>query len=142
MKTVLQLFLFFALYVGSISAQQDSPAITVDSIVLPEDKPFTYVEKMPFFPGGQAAMYNYIYSNMQYPPEAKQNNMGGQVVTQFVVSAEGKITKAKIVRSIGYGCDEEALRLVNSMPSWIPGDYNGRPVPVTFTLPIKFALNK
>jgi protein TonB len=140
MLTALRFYLFFTLLQGSIFAQQDSSAFTFDTVEVPDEEAFTYVEKMPSFPGGQEEMYKYIYSNMQYPAAAKQNKIGGQVITQFVVSAEGEITKAKIVRSIGYGCDEEALRLVNSMPRWTPGDHNGRPVPVTYTLPIKFVL--
>lgn len=105
-----------------------------------EAEPFMYVEQMPSFPGGQEAMYMYIYQELEYPAEAKENGISGQVIIQFVVSKEGEIQKAKVVRGIGGGCNEEALRIVNSMPKWNPAMHNGRTVAVTFTLPIKFSL--
>jgi len=102
--------------------------------------PYTYVESMPKFADGQEAMYQFIYSNLKYPELAKKNEISGQVIVQFVVSKEGEIKNAKVVRGLGSGCDEEALRLINSMPRWKPGMHNGSPVPVTFTLPIRFVL--
>ena len=105
-----------------------------------EAEPFMYVEQMPSFPGGQEAMYMYIYQELEYPAEAKENGISGQVIIQFVVSKEGEIQNAKVVRGIAGGCNEEALRIVNSMPKWNPAMHNGRTVPVTFTLPIKFVL--
>ena len=105
-----------------------------------EEEPFAYVEQMPTFPDGQEAMYKYIYEKIKYPAIARENGIAGQVIVQFVVSKEGDIQKAKVVRGIGGGCNEEALRVVNGMPRWKPGKHNGRAVPVTFTLPIKFVL--
>lgn len=105
-----------------------------------EEEPFTYVEQMPTFPDGTEAMYKYIYDKIKYPAIARENGISGQVIVQFVVSKEGDIQKAKVVRGIGGGCNEEALRVVNGMPKWKPGKHNGRAVPVTFTLPIKFVL--
>jgi protein TonB len=77
---------------------------------------------------------------MRYPSIAKDNRIEGNVIVQFVVSKEGDIINAKIVRSLGGGIDQEALRVVKSMPRWNPGKHNGKAVPVTFTLPIKFTL--
>lgn len=105
-----------------------------------EEKPFTYVEQMPSFPDGNEAMYKYIYDRIKYPTIARENQIQGQVIVQFVVSKTGEIQDAKVVRGIGGGCNEEALRVVNGMPKWNPGKHNGRAVPVTFTLPIKFVL--
>jgi protein TonB len=105
-----------------------------------EEEPFTYVEQMPTFPDGTEAMYKYIYEKIKYPAIARENGISGQVIVQFVVSKEGDIQKAKVMRGIGGGCNEEALRVVNGMPRWKPGKHNGRAVPVTFTLPIKFVL--
>lgn len=105
-----------------------------------EEEPFAYVEQMPTFPDGTQAMYKYINEMMMYPANAKENGISGLVIVQFVVSKEGDIQKAKVVRGIGGGCNEEALRIVNSMPRWNPGKHNGRFVPVTYTLPIKFVL--
>ncbi|MEP6793651.1 MAG: energy transducer TonB [Saprospiraceae bacterium] len=108
-----------------------------------EEKPFTYVEKMPSFPGGTDSMYIYLYRNIHYPADARKYKITGQVITQFTVSPEGEIQDIKIVRGIGYGCNEEAERIIASMNDghkWIPGLHNGKPVPVTFTLPIKFTM--
>jgi protein TonB len=105
-----------------------------------EEQPFSYVEQMPSFPDGTEAMYKYIYEKIKYPAIARENGISGQVIVQFVVSKEGEIQKAKVVRGIGGGCNEEALRVVAGMPRWKPGKHNGRAVPVTFTLPIKFVL--
>jgi len=105
-----------------------------------EGEPFAYVEQMPTFPDGQEAMYTYIYQELEYPSVARESGISGQVIVQFVVSKEGEIQKAKVVRGIGGGCNEEALRIVNSMPIWNPAMHNGRTVAVSFTLPIKFSL--
>lgn len=105
-----------------------------------EAEPFMYVEQMPTFPGGTEAMYLYVYKDLEYPTVARESGIAGTVIVQFVVSKEGEIQKAKVVRGIGGGCNEEALRIVNSMPRWNPAMHNGRTVPVTFTLPIKFSL--
>ena len=103
-----------------------------------EEQPFSYVEQMPTFPEGHAAMYKFIADNITYPEIAKQEGISGQVIVQFVILSDGTLSKAKVVRGIGGGCNEEALRVVNAMPKWNPGKHNGRPVPVSFTLPIKF----
>ncbi len=102
------------------------------------EEPFAYVEQMPSFPEGTEAMYKFIYDNLTYPELAKQNGISGQVILQFVIASDGTLTRAKVVRGIGGGCNEEALRVINAMPKWNPGKHNGRAVPVTFTLPIKF----
>ena len=130
-------FLILFLFLVSTSAYQHAEAQS--------EVPFTNVEKMPEFPGGLIEMYKYVYSNQKYPIEAKAQGITGQVLVQFVVQANGEITDAKVVRGIGYGCDEEAKRVVLSMNEkhrWIPGSHNGRAVPVTFTLPFKFHLEK
>jgi protein TonB len=105
-----------------------------------EEEPFAYVEQMPTFPDGNEAMYKYIYDKIKYPAIARENGISGQVIVQFVVAKDGEIKNARVVRGIGGGCNEEALRVVNGMPKWKPGMHNGRAVPVTFTLPIKFVL--
>jgi protein TonB len=126
-----------------VDASLAEPGETFAPPVLEEPKeeaPFAYVEQMPTFPDGTEAMYKYIYDKIKYPAIARENGIQGQVIVQFVVSKEGDIQNAKIARGIGGGCNEEALRVVNGMPRWKPGKHNGRAVPVTFTLPIKFVL--
>ncbi len=119
-------------------AEPEAPAAVAEEPV--SEEPFTYVEQMPTFPDGTEAMYKYIYQQIKYPAIARENGISGQVIVQFVVSKDGDIQKAKVVRGIGGGCNEEALRVVNGMPKWKAGKHNGRAVPVTFTLPIKFVL--
>jgi protein TonB len=120
---------------------------------------FRVVEEMPRFPGcedlqdmaskracAEKKLIDYIYSNIQYPRVARENNVEGTVVIQFVVSPEGKIQDAVIVRDVGGGCGQEALRVVNSMKdmqeSWIPGKQRGRAVPVLLNLPVRFKLEQ
>lgn len=105
-----------------------------------EGKVFTIVEEMPTFPGGEEKMLEYIARNIKYPPVARENNITGRVYVSFVVDKDGKIKEAKILRGIGGGCDEEALRVVKSMPDWKAGRQNGRSVQVQFNLPVNFTL--
>lgn len=99
-----------------------------------------YAQKLPRFPGGEAAMYAYIQENLKYPPVAAENGISGIVVLQFVVDKDGNITDAEIVRDIGGGCGEEALRVLKSMPTWEPGEHGGKRVNVKYTLPVRFEL--
>lgn len=103
-------------------------------------KPFTVVEQMPEFPGGDQNMMKFLHDNTRYPQMAKESGIAGTVYVTFVVNKNGQISDVKVLRGIGGGCDEEALRVVRSMPSWIPGRQNGKSVPVQFNLPIKFIL--
>ena len=101
---------------------------------------FTIVEEMPSFPGGEVKLFEFLQRNIKYPPVARENGIQGRVYVNFVVDKEGKIKDAKIVRGIGGGCDEEALRVVRAMPDWKIGKQNGRPVSVLYNLPINFTL--
>ena len=87
-------------------------------------------------------MLDFIYSNLKYPAIARENSVEGTVVVQFVVEKDGSISDARILRDIGASCGQEALRLVNSMPTWIPGKQRGRPVNVQFNLPVRFKLER
>jgi len=127
------LFLFIVLCFTSIIVSGQKSSTVVDSLK----------EILPKFPGEEDAIYRYVYNNLHYPYEAKRRNITGNVVVQFVVGIEGEVRDIKVIRSLGYGCDEEAIRIVESMNDgykWTPGSHHGHPVPVTFTLPIKFAL--
>jgi protein TonB len=105
-----------------------------------EGKVFTYVEEMPAFPGGEGAMYDYLRSKIKYPPMARENNITGKVYINFVVDKDGQIKDVKVLRGIGFGCDEEAVRVIKAMPSWKPGKQNGRSVSVSYNMPINFTL--
>lgn len=102
----------------------------------------TFAEQMPEFPGGNEEMYKFLSKNIQYPQVARENGQDGKVVLTFVVGTDGKISSIEQVgRRLGWGLDEEAVRVVKSMPPWIPGKQNGKTVTVKFTLPIRFQLN-
>ncbi len=101
---------------------------------------FTIVEEQPSFPGGEAALMEYLGKNISYPPMAKESGIQGTVFVTFVVEPNGSVTNVKILRGIGGGCDEEAVRVVKNMPTWKPGKQRGKPVRVQFNLPIKFVL--
>jgi protein TonB len=98
-------------------------------------------EVMPEFPGGKEAMYAYISENLHYPKMALESGVEGKVVITFVVMADGSIQMSNVERGIGYGCDDEALRVVKEMPTWEPGRQNGRKVPVRMVLPVVFQTN-
>lgn len=103
----------------------------------PPPQIFTYVEQMPEFNGN---VQEYLGNKLRYPDQAREAGIEGRVIVKFVVNEDGDISDANVVRGIGGGCDEEALRVVKSMPKWKPGKQNGRPVKVYFTLPISFKL--
>ena len=114
-----------------------------DEIVVEEKKEeqvFNAVEQMPQFPGGDAELMKYISSNIKYPTMAMENNIQGRVVVQFVVTKTGKIGEVKVVRSKDPDLDKEAVRVVKSLPNFIPGKMNGQAVNVWYTLPITFKL--
>lgn len=105
-----------------------------------EQEVFMVVEDMPEFPGGEAKMFKYIAENVEYPPLARENNIQGRVTVQFVVDENGKIIDVKVLKGIGWGCDEAALKVVNSMPRWKPGKQRNKAVRVRFVIPIRFVL--
>lgn len=105
-----------------------------------EQQIFMVVEAMPEFPGGQNALNKYLSENIKYPQMAKESGIQGRVFVTFVVEKDGRVTDVRILRGIGGGCDEEAIRVVQNMPRWTPGKQRGKPVRVQFNLPVKFTL--
>lgn len=116
------------------------PAVVEEAKAPPKEEVFTIVEQMPSFPGGDKELLNFIYSNIKYPALARENGVEGTAVISFVVDESGNISKLDIVRDIGAGCGQEALRVAKLMPPWNPGRQNGRPVKVLFKLPVRFKL--
>ena len=104
------------------------------------NNPFDVVEEMPQFPGGAAALMQYLSKNIRYPEEAHKNNIQGRVIVNFIVETDGSITEAKVTRSIHPLLDAEALRVINAMPKWNPGMQGGKPVRVKYTVPVTFKL--
>ena len=105
-----------------------------------EGEPYVIVDQMPEFPGGEAKLLDFIKKNTRYPQEAKDAGIQGRVFVYFVVESDGSIGDVKILRGIGGICDEEAMRVVKSMPKWKPGKHNGEPVRVSYQIPIWFKL--
>ena len=134
---------------GIVDAGDDASKAQEDVVIsdvsadeeVAEEEIFVFVEENPSFPGGESALYEYLYKNIKYPDLARENNITGTVVIKFVVEKDGSITKASILREIGGGCGKEALRVVNTLPKWKPGKQSGRPVRTEFTLPVQFELN-
>ncbi len=105
-----------------------------------ENKIFTVVEQMPMFPGGDAALMQYLSSNIHYPAVAAENGVQGRVVVGFVVERDGSITDVNVMRSVDPSLDREAVRVVKNMPRWTPGKQNGSAVRVKYQVPVMFRL--
>lgn len=116
------------------------PGPGTGAVEAPPPQIFTYVEQMPEYTGGDAARNDFLAKNIRYPELAKENNIQGRVIVRFVVNETGEVSDASVVKGIGGGCDEEAIRVVKKMPKWKPGKQNGKAVKVWFTLPIFFKL--
>ena len=101
---------------------------------------FTVVEESPAFPGGDAARIKFLQENIKYPQIARESSIQGTVYVTFVVERNGNVTDVRVLRGIGGGCDEEAVRVIKAMPNWSPGKQRGKPVRVQFNMPIKFTL--
>jgi protein TonB len=101
---------------------------------------FMVVESMPVYPGGESALYTYLAENIKYPQMAKESGIQGRVFVTFVVERDGSVTDVRVLRGIGGGCDEEAVRVVKGMPRWTPGKQRGKSVRVQYNLPVKFTL--
>ncbi|HOU27129.1 MAG TPA: energy transducer TonB [Paludibacteraceae bacterium] len=105
-----------------------------------ESRIHVVVERMPEFPGGEAAMNQFINRTIRYPVIAQENGIQGRVVVQFVVNTDGKIVDVEVVRGVEESLDKEAVRVVKAMPPWNPGRQGGKNVRVKYTLPIRFRI--
>ena len=105
-----------------------------------EDKVYQVIEQMPQFPGGDQELLNYINKNIKYPVIAQENGISGKVTLRFVVSKTGTVDRVEVVRSLDPACDKEAIRVVKSLPRFIPGKQNGVNVSVWYTLPVTYKL--
>ena len=109
--------------------------------VAPANEVYTVVEKQPSYPGGTDGYRDFLLANIKYPEEAVKKGVTGTVYVTFVVQKDGSVANVKVLRGIGTGCDEEAVRVVRLMPKWNPGEQKGKPVDVQYNLPIKFILD-
>ena len=130
----------------SISTEE-SLLILMEGLSTLGDKPendsiYQIVDEMPQYPGGEKAMMEYVAKNVKYPQEAKDKEIQGRVFVGFVVEKDGSVSTVKVLRGIGGGCDEEAVRVVSSMPKWKPGIKDGKPVRVSYMMPLNFKLTE
>ena len=105
-----------------------------------ETKVFDVVEQMPSFPGGDAELMKFLHDHMKYPAVAEENGIQGRVICTFVVERDGSISDVKVIKSVDPSLDKEAIRVLKSMPKWIPGKQNGSAVRVKYTVPVTFRL--
>ena len=101
---------------------------------------YQIVEEMPKFPGGEDALMDYVSKNVVYPKEAQEKGISGRVFVGFIVEKDGSVSDVKVLRGIGGGCDEEAVRVISGLPKWKPGKQEGKPVRVSYQMPINFKL--
>jgi periplasmic protein TonB len=128
------------------SVNEDVPAQNI--VIKPAEEPEEDINQLvivgedePTPSGGMQAFYDYILSHLKYPSQAHRMNVEGRVYVQFVVEKDGSLTNVKAIKGIGAGCDEEAVRVVQSAPPWTPGKQRGHPVRTQMVVPIVFKLN-
>ena len=115
-----------------------APEVVEEEVV--EQEIFQIVEEMPAFPGGEAKLMEYVGKNIKYPQIARETGIQGRVFVGFVVEPDGSVSNVKILRGIGGGCDEEAMRVIKSLPKWKPGKQRGKAVRVSYQIPVFFKL--
>ena len=125
-------FAFFSLILGA--------GLSLSSTVQAQEKVNSQVDEMPVPPGGITGLTNYMIQNLTYPAAAKDANVQGMVVVTFVVSADGKVEGVEILRGIGSGCDEEAVRVISNSGTWTPAKKEGKAVATKMNLPVQFKL--
>ena len=112
--------------------------VEVEEEEVQEQEIFQIVEEMPSYPGGEQKLMEYVAKNIKYPQIARETGIQGRVFVGFVVEPDGSVSNVKVLRGIGGGCDEEAVRVVKSMPKWKPGKQRGKAVRVSYMLPVNF----
>lgn len=128
----------------SIAAPVGEGPVTSKAVAVEDNKVYDFnaIETPAGFPGGQAAFAKFLGANLKMPDRAQENNVSGKVLVGFVVDKDGRLTELKILKGIGSGCDEEALRVLKMSPRWSPGIQNGLPVKMRFSIPINFTLTQ
>ena len=130
---IILLFLFFTFFTLDSTKAQDNKS---------KDGVYFEVEKMPEYPGGIDALKNDIINNVKYPEEAKKKGIQGKVFVSFIVDEKGKVSDAKVVRGVDPALDKESIRVIGNLKDWTPGMEKGKAVKVSYTVPIKFALDE
>ena len=118
----------------------DNYVVEIEDEEIVEATPIRVAEIMPAFPGGEGKLFEFISKNIKYPQLARETGTQGRVYISFIVEPDGSISHVELLRGIGAGCDEEALRVVKAMPKWSPGRQCGKAVRVVYNLPVNFKL--
>lgn len=131
-----------ALFVAGCESQvsKENEVVKTESKAGDNERIFTVVEEQPEYPGGNAEMFKFLARNIRYPTRASKADVQGKVFVNFIVTSDGNIKDVKILKGIGFGCDEEAIRVISKFPKWTPGKQDGKAVSVKFTVPINFML--
>ncbi|MEO6149318.1 MAG: TonB family protein [Mucilaginibacter sp.] len=137
---MLKSLLSFALLLVVLSTAAQTVADTAKKSIPGADDIYVAVEQLPEFPGGTQEFMRFIAHNIRYPARARENTITGRVFGTFVVEPNGSLSDVKITKGIGYGCDEEVVRVIRLSPKWKPGIQNGRPVRVQYNVPVTFNL--
>jgi TonB family protein len=133
----------YSLYIDTTKVGTKDEAlyvVTRINVKAPNETVYTMVELMPSFRGGEMEMYDFLSDNIKYPQEAKETGISGNVIITYVIEKDGSVTGVQVLKDIGGGCGEEAVRVVKAMPKWNPGKQKGIPVRVQFILPIRFSM--
>ena len=125
---------------GIVPEKIDSLIRDITPDPVKNDEIFIKVEESPVFPGGDIALLKYIAENTKYPEEAAENNIQGKVIVKFAVSSDGSVKRIEILRGVHPLLDQEAMRVVSTLPLWKPGKQNGKPVSVWFLVPVTFQI--
>jgi len=140
-KKIMKKYFFAILIVLTISINNYAQNIdTTDTIKKDNEPIFTTVEEPAKYPGGDEALKKFIDENIEYPTQAIQDKISGTVFVQIIIEKDGSISDVKVLRGIGGGCDEEAVRVISKMPNWIPAKQKGIPVRSFYIIPIIFVL--
>lgn len=123
------------------TAIEDVPPIALETVAPQDTTIYSVVEEPPQFPGGSTECFHFIAKNLEYPKEAEKRKIEGNVIVKLIIDQDGHVTNVKIARGIDPLLDNEALRIVNSMPKWEPGKHRGKTVKCRFVLPVKFKLD-
>jgi TonB family protein len=124
----------------SSDSNGNGKALKEESTHESSEVPFTTVEEMPMFPGGEAALLNYIGANIKYPEAAKEKNIQGKVIIRFCITPKGSVSMISVIQGVSPELDEEGIRVVSTLPAFKPGRHEGKEVPVWYMVPIKFSL--
>lgn len=140
MQIRISTFVFFFILTNYLSAQDRTP---LDSSWFDEtigDSVYTRIDTSPEFPPEKGSLHKFLAKNIQYPPLARENNVQGTVVAEFIVTKQGRIVNIVIKKSLSKECDEEVIRIIKLMPAWIPARRYGSPISFRMILPVSFRL--